>query len=324
MVKLKRTQYSGRTYHQYQNGNIMTREEIEKFENGFFLPAYDLFQRHLVEINSHFQDKIGVISLFFKDDFTFNAHAKKKGSDYIIVLLSGLVPMTFDVLSENEDFFLQKYPHLKERETALGLGCNFIWNHIFGHELGHILRGHLSFIDAKATNLVGDYQVSSMGYNAGGEDFNDDHLKMLMEHDADVFSVKFVGDILVNIIGKAQEINLKEEDVIGLCFSSIYFFFNHMCKLDDKNSKYPPAMVRANTLQANLIKQLKNKTSLSEEELEDLMNSSSFNAYSYLVDNGRLFQPMDYSSLGELSTMENDLLRKYAAFDKVLNEKNEI
>lgn len=31
---------------------MMTRDEISKIENGFFLPVYDTFKKGLIEINS--------------------------------------------------------------------------------------------------------------------------------------------------------------------------------------------------------------------------------------------------------------------------------
>ncbi|GAB7270376.1 hypothetical protein DZS_17700 [Dickeya ananatis] len=77
-------------------------------------------------------------------------------------------------------------------------------------------------------------------------------------------------------------------------------------------------MVRANALQSYLIQHLSKKTKLSDEELEDLMHTSIYNAYSYLVDNNKLFQPMDDVSLNQLYELESKLLRQYSVFDKVL------
>ncbi|GAB7270375.1 hypothetical protein DZS_17690 [Dickeya ananatis] len=140
--------------------------------------------------------------MFVKDDFNLNAHAKKKGNDFYIVLLSGLIPITFDILAENVEFFMEEYPDLKDKEAPVALGCVFIWHHIFGHEIGHIARGHLSLVESKETNLVGDYQVYSMGYNAYDDDFSENQIKTLMEYDADVFSAPFVADVVLNTIKK--------------------------------------------------------------------------------------------------------------------------
>lgn len=298
----------------------MTREEISKIEHGFFFPAYDLFEKRLRKLNSPLKKYNKEINLLVEDNFNLNAHAKKDGNGFEIVLLSGLIPMTFDILSENVDFFMEEYPDLKEKEAAVGLGCVFIWNHIFGHELGHILRGHLSFIETKETNLIGNYHVTSMAYNVDDEGFSESHIRTLMEYDADIFSAKFVADILLNTIKKAREINIEEKSLIGLCLTSIFFFFNSIGKLDKGNSKYPPAMVRANTLQSYIVRHLLKKTRFSDEELEDIMNASVYSAYSHLVDNKRLSQSIDNISLDELAAAENNLLRIYPAFDKVLTE----
>lgn len=299
---------------------MMTRDEISKIENGFFLPVYDSFERGLKKINSSLEESDKRISLFVRDDFKLNAHAKKMDNDFYIVLLSGLIPITFDILAENVEFFMKEYPDLKDKEAPVTLECVFIWHHIFGHELGHVARGHLSLVESKETNLVGDYQVYSMGYNVGDEDFSKGQIKTLMEYDADVFSAYFVADVVLDTIKKAPEEKIEEKTLIGLSLTSIFFFFNFLCKLEGKESKYPPAMVRANALQSHVIQHLSKKTKLSDEELEDIMNASIYNAYSYLVDNNRLFQPVDDVSLNELYELENKLLRQYSVFDKVLTE----
>ncbi|EJH2819803.1 hypothetical protein NDM28_004384, partial [Salmonella enterica] len=249
-----------------------------------------------------------------------NAHAKKIDNNFHIVLLSGLIPITFDILSENVEFFMREYPDLREKEFPVALGCVFIWHHIFGHELGHVARGHLSLVKSKEINLVGDYQVFSMGYNVVDENFSEDQIKTLIEYDADVFSAYFVADVVLNTIKKAPEEQIEEKTLIGLSLTSIFFFFNYLCKLEGKKSKYPPAMVRANALQKHVIKHLSKKTKLSDEELKDIMDISIFNAHSYLVDNKRFFQSMDDVSLNDLYERENKILRQYPAFDKVLTE----
>lgn len=299
---------------------MMTRDEISKIESGFFLPVYDTFKKGLIEINSAIEEDGKKIALHIKDDFNLNAHAQKKDNNFHIVLLSGLIPMTFDILSENIEFFMREYPDLKEKEAPVALGCVFIWHHIFGHELGHVARGHLSLAKSKEINLIGDYQVYSMGYNVVDEDFSEDQIKTLMEYDADVFSAYFVADVVLNTIKKAPEKKIEEKTLVSLSLTSIFFFFNFLCKLEGKNSKYPPAMVRANALQSHVIKHLSKKTKLSDEELKDIMDVSIFNAYSYLVDNKRLFQSMDDVSLKSLYECESKLQRQYAAFDKVLSE----
>ncbi|ENQ0853264.1 hypothetical protein ACEJ30_000414 [Klebsiella oxytoca] len=299
---------------------MMTRDEISKIENGFFFPVYDKFERGLIQINSAIEDDNKKIALHIKDDFNLNAHAQKKDNDFHIVLLSGLIPITFDILSDNVEFFMREYPDLKEKEAPVALGCVFIWHHIFGHELGHIARGHLSFVESKKTNLIGDYQVYSMGYNVTGEDFCEDQIKTLMEYDADVFSAYFVADVVLDTIKNAPEKKIEEKTLIGLSLTSIFFFFNFLCKLEGSKSKYPPAMVRANALQQHVIKHLSKKTKLSDEELKDILDVSIFNAYSYLVDNEKLYQPMDDVSLKYLDEREDIILRQYTAFDKVLSE----
>ncbi|EPY4487431.1 hypothetical protein ACXDLE_000917 [Klebsiella variicola] len=299
---------------------MMTRDEISKVESGFFLPVYDTFVKGLVKINSAIEEDGRKISLHIEDNFELNAHAKKIDNNFHIVLLSGLIPITFDILSENVEFFMREYPDLKEKEFPVALGCVFIWHHIFGHELGHVARGHLSLVKSKEINLVGDYQVFSMGYNVVDESFSEDQIKTLMEYDADVFSAYFVANVVLNTIKKAPEEKIEEKTLIGLSLTSIFFFFNFLCKLEGKQSKYPPAMVRAHALQTHVIKHLSKKTKLSDEELKDIMDIAIFNAHSYLVDNKRFFQSMDDVSLNDLYERENKILRQYPAFDKVLTE----
>lgn len=299
----------------------MTRDEISKIENGFFLPIYDSFEKGLKIINSSLKKDGKRISLFIENDLSLNAHAKKiDNNNFHVVLLSGLIPITFNILAENVDFFLQEYPDLKEKEAPIALGCIFILYHIFGHEMGHVARGHLSFVRSKQTNLIGDYQVDSMGYNVSAKDFSKDQLKTLMEYDADVFSASFVADVVLDAIKKGPDEKIKEKTLIGLSLSSIFFFFNFLCKIEEKESKYPPPMVRANALQSYLIKHLSKKTKLSDEELKDIMDTSFFNAYTYLEDNKRLFQPTDDESLIKMDQLESKLLRQHSAFDKVLTE----
>ncbi len=150
-------------------------------------------------------------------------HKKKKDNNFHIVLLSGLIPITFDILSENIEFFMREYPDLKEKEAPVALGCVFIWHHIFGHELGHVARGHLSLAKSKEINLIGDYQVYSMGYNVVDEDFSEDQIKTLMEYDADVFSAYFVADVVLNTIKKAPEKKIEEKTLVSLSLTSIFF-----------------------------------------------------------------------------------------------------
>ncbi|HHC6612697.1 TPA: hypothetical protein ACN311_001890 [Vibrio parahaemolyticus] len=302
---------------------IMTRDEVLEYENGLFKPTFQMFENIVNDVNHAMSSLERNIEFSVANSYEFNAHARKEedGNTYTIILRSGIIPMTFQVIGENIDFFTKHYPELEDKETSLALGSVFVWTQIFAHELGHIIRGHTDILKNKSTNLVEDSAQISMVEMPSESELETDQVKMLMEFDADIFSSYFVAQVILNTIKNAKkEIDVEDKTIVSLALTAMFFLFNYLCELEGKSTKYPPAMVRANAIHMHLIKHLSGKTSLSDEDLSKVMRKSIFDAYSFLVDEHSFQQGMGQSDLDHLYNVETDLLSKYPVFTDLISK----
>lgn len=300
---------------------MMTHDEIKDYEHGIFWPALELFEKQLTALNIALADMGKEIYIQVSNDYSLNAHAiKRADKKYLINIRSGIIPLTFGIIAENVDFFLEKYPDLEDKETSVMLGTLLVWTQIFGHELGHILRGHLDVVNNNITNLVDDESALSIIHSTKGTSLELDYARMIMEFDADIFSAFFVANRVLSMIKNAPEKSIKEETLISLALTSIFFFFNELCKIEGKSTKYPPSMVRANALNMHLVKHLSGKTSFSDEELSEIMRHSIFDTYSFLVDKGAFNQGMDSVSLDSLDKIETNLLNMHRVFEDLMTD----
>lgn len=302
---------------------MMNREEVIQLENGIFESPFNMFENIVDEVNKAMSSLGKSIQFSVINNYEFNAHARKLNEKtYTIQLQSGIVPITLEIIADNVDFFLKQYPELENKETSLALGCIFVWTQIFTHELGHIIRGHVDIVDNELTNLVDDTSQMSMVDIPNKSAMEQDQIRMLMEFDADIFSSYFVAKIIINTIKTAQkEIDLEEPDktIVGLAITSMFFFFNDLCKREGKSTKYPPAMVRINAIHIYIIKYLSGKISLSDDELSKVMKESYYDAYSFLVDENDFGQSLKSSELEHLYRVEKNLVSKYSLFTELIS-----
>lgn len=301
---------------------MMNRKEVLEFEDGIFKHPFLMFEKIIKEVNKAMSALGKNIQFSVINSYEFNAHARKlDDKTYTIKLRSGIVPMTFQIIAENVDFFVQKYPELEDKEASVALGSLFVWTQIFTHELGHIIRGHVDIINNKSTNLVDDTAEMSMVEIPSKSDLEKDQVKMLMEFDADIFSSYFVAKVIINTIKNAKkERNLEDKTIVSLAITSMFFFFNYLCEIEGKSTKYPPAMVRVSAIHTYIVKYLSGKTSLSDEELSQLMRESFYEAYSFLVDENSFKQSLIRTELDYLANVETHLLSKYPVFTKLISD----
>ncbi|MHC0466988.1 hypothetical protein [Kosakonia cowanii] len=297
----------------------MKKEEIKSYENGIFLPVFEAFERNTFELNEYLKKSGKEIFFQMEENFILNAKAQLKDNHYCITLYSGMIPIVLEILSEHIEFFLSNHPEIKDKETFAGLGAVTIWHHIYGHEMGHILRGHLWLTKTGTIKLIDENTIFSGTYKNNNRNLTKSDMLQTMELDADIFSSYFVAKLLLNIL-KTQKDNIPEAKVIlSITISSLYLFFDHLAKIPLVKTNYPPAMVRLNVLQHNTIKHLSGKTIFSDAELADLMHEASFNAFSYLVDCNKLNTSLHKNNLDELSKIENELIIKHRVFENILS-----
>lgn len=301
---------------------MMNRKEVLEFEDGIFKHPFLMFEKIVKEVNKAMSALGKNIQFSVINSYEFNAHARKlDDKTYTIKLRSGIVPMTFQIIAENIDFFVQKYPELEDKEASVALGSIFVWTQIFTHELGHIIRGHVDIVNNKSTNLVDDTSEMSMVEMPTKSDLEKDQVKMLMEFDADIFSSYFVAKVIINTIKNAKkERRLEDKTIVSLAITSMFFFFNYLCEIEGKSTKYPPAMVRVSAIHTYIVKYLSGKTSLSDEELSQLMKESFYDAYSFLVDENSFKQSLSRTELDYLANVETHLLSKYPVFTKLISD----
>lgn len=199
------------------------------------------------------------------------------------------------------------------------MGAVTIWHHIYGHEMGHILRGHLWLTKTGTIKLIGENTIVSRIYKNNNRNLTKSDMLQTMELDADIFSSYFVAALLLNILKKQKDNIIEAKASLSITISSLYLFFDYLAKIPLVNTNYPPAMVRLNVLQHNTIKHLSGKTIFSDAELADLMHEASFNAFSYLVDCNKLNTSLHKNSLDELSKIESELLIKHRVFENILS-----
>ena len=300
----------------------MNREEVLKLGDGIFEHPFNMFENIIEEVNKAMSDLDKSIQFSVINSFKFNAHARKLDEKtYTIKLRSGIVPMTFQIIAENVDFFVKKYPELEDKEASVALGSVFVWTQIFTHELGHILRGHVDIINNKSTNLVDGNSEMSMVEIPTKSELEKDQVKMLMEFDADIFSSYFVAKVILNTIGNTRkERDIEDKTIVSLAITSMFFFFNYLCELEGKSTKYPPAMIRINAIHTYIIKYLSGKMSLSDDELSKVMEESFDDAYSFLVDEKSFEQSLEHTELEHLENVETHLLSKYPVFAELISE----
>jgi hypothetical protein len=301
---------------------MMNREEVLELEDGIFEHPFNMFENIIEEVNNAMSGLDKSIQFSVINSFKFNAHARKlDDKTYTIQLRSGIVPMTFQIIAENVDFFVKKYPELGDKEASVALGSIFVWTQIFTHELGHIIRGHVDIVNNKSTNLVDDTAEMSMVEIPTKSELEKDQVKMLMEFDADIFSSYFVAKVILNTIENARkERDLEDKTIVSLAITSMFFFFNYLCELEGKSTKYPPAMVRINAIHTYMVKYLSGKTSLSDNELSEVMQESFYDAYSFLVDENSFEQSLERTELDHLENVETHLLSKYPVFAKLISD----
>lgn len=301
---------------------MMARDEVIEYEGGIFKPVFFMFEKIIKDINLAMIELDREIEFGVVNSYDFNAHASKKAENkYTINFRSGIIPMTLDIVSKNTDYFRTTYPELENIETPIALGCVYVWTQILSHELGHILRGHVDITATKSTNMIDDVSQMSMIEVPTESDISQDQVKMLMEFDADIFSAYFISKVITNTIinTKNDKEGLNEKNIISLALTTIFFFFNFLCETEGKSTKYPPAMVRSNAIQLHLVKHLSGKTSLTDDQLSDLMKDCLFDAYSFLVDKSNFKQDMDKDSLDYLYSIETNLLRYHPKFVEIIS-----
>ena len=87
---------------------MMNREEVLKLGDGIFEHPFNMFENIIEEVNKAMSDLDKSIQFSVINSFKFNAHARKLDEKtYTIKLRSGIVPMTFQIIAENVDFFVK-------------------------------------------------------------------------------------------------------------------------------------------------------------------------------------------------------------------------
>lgn len=300
-------------------GGKLERTDAFEYEDGIFQGAYQLFERIVNDLNKAYKDVGFSLEFALTGSFKFNAHAIKfKENEYIIAFRSGIVTKTLHTLGREIDFYKDKFEskQLVDKEAPLALGCTFIWIQMFTHELGHIIRGHNDISkDRSMINMLGPAQELCSEEILTDLSISKDELKFLIEIDADVFSSFFVAQQVIDLTKKPKDGSLiSEKDILTICFSSIFFFFNWVNENQSDTTKYPPAMLRSHILFEEIIRYLDGKLNLSVSEIKAIEGEITYECYSFLEDYDSFAQDMSRQGLDKLNAFGVKAQKSYPNF----------
>ncbi|ASG01743.1 hypothetical protein [Vibrio anguillarum] len=300
--------------------NLMTLKEIEEYENGILQLQYDKFNRIINRVLTEKSSEKN-ITLSIMNSFTLNAHAiKKTQEEYEIIIRSGCIPMIFQVVGENVDYFKKHFSHLDSIEDAVSWACVCVWMQIFSHELGHTVRGHNDIERTQSMfNLVEELDHSPE-YYAGKYSGDIDMLRMLMEFDADIYSSVYVGeqirDLIINIKDVAPQVS--ERDIIKLAISGIFFFFNYVAEKERVSGKYPPSVVRINMIKSGINIAVNELISLTEEDINEATSEAVNDCIAFLIEDCYLNMDGGDMYWEHAKLVETTLKKEYSTFVELI------
>ncbi|CAH6920621.1 conserved hypothetical protein [Vibrio chagasii] len=227
------------------HGAPYSHQETLDFNDEDFYGTYYLISRKLEDVNSYFSE--GGIDFSLLENWSFNAHARKlEEGYYLIALRSGIVDKVPFLLRENEDSFDLK---VLSKSDAFDLAKITIWMQIFAHELGHVLKGHNDIARVSQFNIFDESTTheNEKETTAVPRFKDDEHFKMLLEIDADVFSGLFLGQLMVSWANGHFEENASDasEDIIDVVIKSLVTIFSYIAETGKITNNYPFALKRA-------------------------------------------------------------------------------
>lgn len=278
----------------------------------------EMTYRWTSEVNSNLEEG-SKIEFSVSLSSSLNARAEKKSHGYSITMNSGIFEKSFQIVGENIDYYKQKHGAELDKEFYVSIGCAIIWTSIFGHELGHILRGHLDYLESHSSNTIDESSEPPALTVNYFDEFSYERTKLLMEFDADVFCTKLIAEHISFLEKKSLTDSICTKGVIiDIAISSLYFLFNEQCRLEGESTKYPKAILRLNCMLNFITKHLASKGTLSENEARKAVNETAFGVYSFLVDDNYYNQATSSDELAKLDFNEKRLLADHSRFNEII------
>ncbi|PKG85740.1 hypothetical protein CXF85_02825 [Colwellia sp. 75C3] len=308
-----------------KNGQPIPTKNIELEEDGLFVPMYEEFQEILAQLNSSENFSIDGIDFKLLLKWEFNAHAKKFGNNqYLIAIRSGVVGQVLTLMKESSSYFTKRYKHFLEVEPPVVFGCTLIWMQLFGHELGHIMRGHLELQKSGEMNLLDEAPTESLFLDIPDDLYdNSNELQFLIEMDADNFSATFVGQQLLKLIDKSLEQDCFDiEELVDLCVSSILIFFIFVSEQSALTDRYPNPLTRAETVISSVFLFIDGKTPLSKYQLDNIKSIALKETLSAFMVNLGSVKFLKDDSIDHWMDSSVKAEQKYPEFCRYLSEKS--
>jgi hypothetical protein len=303
-----------------RNGAFFPRDVLAlDDEYQIALDIYKFFDELLASLSE--EDDFRHLSIEFcvVNNYSFNAHAAKIAkNEYLIAFRSGLLPRSIQLIGEQIDFLQKRITIFNEKEEVLGIGLFFALSALFGHELGHILRGHIGASNqrnmADQKHELDDLVGSSM-YPEFIEDA--DEFQRLVELDADTFSASIISIAIIRVNSKLEsngKVTWKE--VIELAYYSVFLLHNELNHLTNSGRRYPPPILRTEVVFENVVSSLASVWTIPTNELKSAVFEAQFQIFSHLKDVGMFEQDTSHAGLSKLDGIVADLAAKYPRFSQ--------
>jgi len=307
-----------------KNGQPILSQDIELEEDGIFVAMYYQFQEILTQLNVSENYDLNRIDCELLLKWGLNAHAKKlEDNQYLIAMRSGVVGQVLTLMKESSVYFTSRYKCFSEKEAPIAFGSSFIWMQIFGHELGHILRGHLDLQKRGEMNMLEEESTEVLFFDLPDDLYDNlNERQFLIEMDADNFSATFVGQQLLMLISKSFEEECFDiEELVSLCISSILIFFTFVSEQSVLNGRYPNPLTRAETVISSLISFVDGKLPLSKLQLDKIKSHALQDTLSFLITGDEVVNLLGDEAIDHWMDSSSKAEHKYPAFSLYLSEK---
>lgn len=175
-----------------------------------------------------------------KSGYPLNARSSQTQDGFEIVMHRGIIENSFRIIGLNIDYYSKKYAKSLDKEFCMVIGCNIIWTALYGHELGHILRGHLINYPGNSCQTVDQPESLAAFGEIAGYPFDRYRTRLLMEFDADVCSAAYITRQIIEFIEKAERDEITNaESIVDIAISSLFFYFQRTAQTRGRNHEIP-------------------------------------------------------------------------------------
>lgn len=247
------------------------------------------------------------IDLKVINNFDLNAHAfKYDDKKYLLAFRTGIWIVIDRLSSQYTNLFeknLKLIGSLSKQIEYKHLFEYFVLLFLFGHEAGHVFRGHTDFSERK---LIDESEIMKFNaYNKLSYRFSSDEkkLKFLFEADADAFSGFIVASgiyqqykNLLKLFPSTKNDDLSIE-LYKMASYSILILMNVFNHSYHPSIAYYAPMLRFGIVLGHLSEQLLKYELFSEANLFKLNMETFFECYSFFMDNGNNFNKISSNDL---------------------------